>query len=352
MTTARSSATQRELARWAPALVTALGVLVAWNLLSFAFGTAPLETLRLAAAGSWGTAYGAGQVIFKATPILLTGLAFDVAMRAGLFNIGAEGQLALAGLAAGAVGHALPSGTPAIVALPVVLVVAAATGALVALAPALMRARLGVHEIITTIMMNRVVDGLVPFALVALLGARDLRTEPVAAGALVPKLDRALSPLAGSAASLAFPLAVAIAFALDAWQRRSKAGREIGWIGKNAAACRAEGVPVASRLVLAMLLSGALAGLVSSATVLGYKGYDELGLGAGAGFTGIAVALLGRGRPLGLVLAALVLGTLEQAGLAINAFVPKEAVSVLEAFVIVLMAASTRAFDRPAGERA
>ena len=101
----------------------------------------------------------------------------------------------------------------------------AATGALVALVPALMRARLGVHEIITTIMMNRIVDGLVPFALVALLGARDLRTEPVAPGALVPKLDRAPAPLAGSAASLAFPLAVAIAFAkVDAWQLLREGG--------------------------------------------------------------------------------------------------------------------------------
>ena len=105
------------------------------------------------------------------------------------------------------------------------------------------------------------------------------------------------------------------------------------WIGKNAEACRAEGIPVPRRLVQAMLLSGALAGLAMTATVLGYKGYYELGLGAGAGFTGIAVALLGRGHPLGIVLAAVLFGTLEQAGLAINAHVPKEAMSVLEACV-------------------
>jgi simple sugar transport system permease protein len=331
-----------------PVLATLAGMIVVLNVLSFTFGVAPLATLRLAAAGSWGTPYGVGQVLFKATPLILTGLSFEVAMRAGLFNIGAEGQLALAALAAGVVGARLPPATPWPLALVIEIVVAASTGALVALAPALMRARLGVHEIISTIMLNRIVDGVMPFALVTLLGAASLRTADIPKGAQLPKLDRFVSALDGSAASLAFPLAVAIAFGAFAWLERSRIGREIGWIGKNAEACRAEGIPVARRLVQAMLLSGALAGLVMTATVLGYKGYEELGLGAGAGFTGIAVALLGRGRPLGIVLAAILFGTLEQAGLAINAVVPKEAMSVLEACVILMMAAANQAAIREA----
>src|SRR6185295_10408732 len=132
------------------------------------------------------------------------------------------------------------------------------------------------------------------------------------------------------------------------------------WIGINAAACRAEGINVPRRLVQAMLLSGAVAGAAMAATVLGYKGYYELGLGAGAGFTGIAVALLGRGHPLGIVLAAVLFGTLEQAGLAINARVPKEAMDVLTACAIVLVAVGNRAGKRslraeasdPSGPRA
>jgi general nucleoside transport system permease protein len=331
-----------------PVLATLAGMIVVLNLLSFAFGVAPLATLRLAAAGSWGTPYGVGQVLFKATPLIFTGLSFEVALRAGLFNIGAEGQLALAALAAGVVGAKLPAGTPWPVALVIEIAVAAATGALVALAPAVMRARLGVHEIISTIMMNRIVDGVMPFALVTLLGAASLRTADIPKGAQLPKLDRFVSALDGSAASLAFPLAVALAFGVGAWLEKSRVGREIGWIGKNAEACRAEGIPVARRLVQAMLLSGALAGLVMSATVLGYKGYEELGLGVGAGFAGIAVALLGRGTPLGIVLAAILFGTLEQAGLAINAVVPKEAMSVLEACVILMMAAANQASIREA----
>ena len=119
------------------------------------------------------------------------------------------------------------------------------------------------------------------------------------------------------------------------------------WIGINAAACRAEGIDVPRRLVQAMLLSGAVAGAVMMGTVLGYKGYYELGLGAGAGFTGIAVALLGRGHPLGIVLAAVLFGTLQQAGLAVNARVPKEAMDVLAAAVILLVAVANRAAAKP-----
>ncbi len=115
------------------------------------------------------------------------------------------------------------------------------------------------------------------------------------------------------------------------------------WTGQNAEACAPEGIDVPRRRIQAMLLSGALAGGAMTATVLGYKGYYELGLGAGAGFTGIAVALLGRGHPLGIVLAAVFFGTLQQAGLAINAYVPKEAMDVLTACAIVLVAVANRA---------
>jgi simple sugar transport system permease protein len=326
-----------------PVALALLGIVVLLNLISFAFGVAPLSTLRAAALGTWGTPYGVGQVLFKATPLVFTGIAFEVGFRAGLFNIGAEGQLALGSLAAGWAGASLPASTPAIVAVPACLAVAMAVAALVALAPALMRARLGVHEIISTIMCNRIVDGLLPFALVTLLGASSLRTADLVPGASLPKLDLALPAFAGSAASVAFPLAVAVAFAVHEMLRRTRAGREMRWTGQNAEACRAEGIDVPLRLAQAMLLSGALAGGAMTATVLGYKGYYELGLGSGAGFTGIAVALLGRGHPLGIVLAAVLFGTLQQAGLAINAHVPKEAMDVLTASAIVLVAVANRA---------
>ncbi|MEZ4303036.1 MAG: hypothetical protein R3B70_49385, partial [Polyangiaceae bacterium] len=328
-----------------PALVIAIviaGLWILFNLISFAFAEAPLATLGRAFDGTWGTSYGIGQVLFKATPLVFTGYAFHIAQRAGLFNIGAEGQLALASLCGGAFAAWLPAGTPAPVALVLVLGVGAAVGAAVAAPPAVMRARLGVHEVISGIMMNRVVDVLVPFTLATVIGASSLRTADVAKGAALPRLDVVFGSLAGSAASFAFPLAVVLVVGLHFWLMRSRVGREMAWVGVNPQACRAEGVPVGRRLVLAMLLSGAFAGLGMSATVLGYKGYFEIGLGSGAGFAGIAVALLGRGNPAGIVAAAIFFGTLEQAGLAINARVPKEAMTVLEAFAIVFVSAAGR----------
>ena len=333
--------------RWIlPVALALAGIVLLLDLISVAFGVAPSATLTAAIAGTWGTPYGIGQVLFKATPLIFTGLAFEVAFRAGLFNIGGEGQLAFASLLVGWVGARLPAGTPWIVAVPVCVAVAIAAGAFVALVPALMRARLGVHEIISTIMLNRIVDGIVPYALVALLGASSLRTADLVPGAGLMKLDRAIPALNGSASSLAFPFAVIAAFLVDAGLRRTRAGREMRWTGQNAEACRAEGIDVPLRLTQAMLLSGALAGLAMSATVLGYKGYYELGLGAGTGFAGIAVALLGRGHPLGMVLAAVLFGTLAQAGLAINAHVPKEAMDVLTAAAIVLVAVANRMGER------
>jgi simple sugar transport system permease protein len=336
----------RRLREAMPVLLALAGAVLVLNLVAFAFGEAPLATLARAVMGTWGTPYGIGQVLFKATPLILTGLAFEVALRAGLFNIGGEGQLALGGLVAAVVAAHLPERTPFVVAFPLALGAAVVAGALVALPPAVMRARLGVHEIISGIMLNRIADAIVPWALVVVVGSTSLRTPDVAKGAMLPRLDAlhvrvggfSMSSLHGSAASLAFPLAVVLAFALSAWLDRSRAGREIRWTGLGLSASRAEGVDVRRRMIQAMLVSGALAGATASATVLGYKGYFELGLGVGAGFSGIAVAMLGRGSPLGIVLASLLFGTLAQAGLAINARVPREAMSVLEAIVIVLVA--------------
>lgn len=333
-----SAGTKRAARAALPVVIAVAGILIVLNLISFGFGEAPAETLRLAFQGTWGTPYGIGQVLFKASPLLLTGLAFEVAFRAGLFNIGAEGQLAIASLVGAVVAQSLPKGSPMPIALLVVIGAAMLAGALFAAVPAFLRARLGVHEIISFIMMNRVADVLVPWALVAVLAATSLRTNDVVPGAALPRLDSVLPSLRGSAASVAFPLAVLVVFAVDALLRRGRAGREMRWVGLGPDASRAEGIDVPRRLLQAGLFSGAVAGLAMSATVLGYKGYFELGLGAGAGWTGIAVALLGRGHPVGIVLAAILFGTLEQAGLAINAVVPKDAMGVLQAVVIVIVA--------------
>ncbi len=311
---------------------------IAFALLVWIYGQSPRAMTALLFEGTWGSAYGIGQVLFKATPLLFTGLAVHVALRAGLFNVGAEGQLAIASLAAGAVGAALPASTPAFVAIPIVAIVAACAGAAWAAPAAGLRA-VGAHEVISTILLNRVADALVGLLLgLGLAQKGGVRTADMAAHARLSRLDRFVPAFAGSAVSTAVIVGVALV-ALTLWLLpRTRAGREQELIAQNAEACEVERIPVRWRRGQALVLSGAFAGLASLGTVMGYKGYYEQGLGAGAGFTGLAVAILGRGRIAGIVFAALLFGTLAQGGLAINAYVPSEAMEVIQGVVIVAVA--------------
>jgi general nucleoside transport system permease protein len=326
----------------AAVLSTVAGLAAGWLalvLLVWLYGESPRDVASQLLAGTWGMPYGVGQVLYKATPLLLAGVAVDVALRAGLFNVGAEGQLAVAGLAIGALGSRLGA-APGWLAVPAVVAAGALAGAAWAVVPAVLRARFGANEVISTIMMNRVADAGIGLALATGLAVPGtVRTPDVAPGARLERLDAlGLPSLHGSAVSVALPLALGVAVLVAAWQTRSRVGREITLVGLSASACSAERIPVARRLGAAMVLSGALAGLGALAPVLGYKGYFESGLGVGAGFGGIAVALLGRGHPVGLLLAALLFGTLEQGGLAINARVPMEITTILQGVVIVAVA--------------
>lgn len=310
-----------------------LATYVLFCLVVFAYGEAPRAVVGELFAGTWGSAYGVGQVVFKATPLLFAGVAIDLALRARLFNIGAEGQIAVASLALGVVGAKLPAALPRAVAWPLLAVVGMGAGAAWAAIPAYLKARRGVHEVLTTVLMNRVADTLLSLALAGGLAvAGTTRTEDVATSARLPRLG-----ISGSSANVSIFVALALAV-VTGWAFRRTRVRELWLVGENPVAAGAAKLPVERRIAQAMVLSGAIAGLAGSATVLGYKGYFELGLGAGAGFGGLAVAMLGRGSALGLVLAALFFGTLEQGGLAVNAHVPREIMSVLEGAAIVVVA--------------
>lgn len=336
---------------WLVPVVSIAAAILVLNLLGWAFGGAPWSVLAAAIGGCWGTPYGIGQVLFKATPLLFAGIAVDLALRAGMFNIGVEGQIAIGSLVGTIVAILVPAALPAVIGVMLVIVCAGGAGAAWAAVPGVMRAKLGVHEVITTIMLNRIAEALVALVMTASLALPGTtRTADIARSTMVMRLERIFPSLAGSAASLAFGIALVFLAVVFWWLRRTRVGREVVWIGHNERACAAQGVPVAQRRVLAMLLSGAIAAMAVTGTVLGYKGYFEIGLGAGAGFGGIAVAFLGRGNPIGLVLAALLFGTLEQAGLSINATIPREAMGVLAAVVIVAVALADRAARRESRE--
>jgi simple sugar transport system permease protein len=316
--------------RVATALLAAM--LVASALILVA-GESPARVYLLMLDRTWGDAYGLGQVIFRATPLVFTGLAVAVAFQGGLFNIGAEGQLALGSLACGVVGAALPAGTPWILAVPLAALAAAVVGGLLAALPGVLKAKTGAHEVLTTIMLNFVAGALVVgIGRHGLFVAETVHTAPVVAGARLPSLG------AGTAASWAFFLAVAVAIACQLALTRTRRGYELRALGGSAAAAEAAGVPVGATIVGAMTLSGALAGLAATGTVLGYKGYFEAGLGSGTGFLGIAVALLARNAPWAVVPSALLFGTLAQGALAANALVPKEILDVVQGVVILALA--------------
>ena len=316
-------------------------------LVVFAYGEAPRAVVAELAAGTWGSTYGIGQVLFKATPLLFAGVAVDVGLRAKLFNVGAEGQIAVASLAVAVVGTMLPAGCPRILAWTISIVVASGCGAAWAAPPAFLRAKRGVHEVLTTVLMNRIADTLLSLALASGLAlAGTTRTRDVADAVKIPRLDVLANGFQGSSASFAILLALATAAVASFAFRRTRV-RELWLVGENPTAAAAAKIPVPSRIAQALLLSGAIAGLASTATVLGYKGYFELGLGAGAGFGGLAVAMIGRGSVVGLVLASLFFGTLEQGGLVVNAHVPREVMSVLAGVAIVLVALAERTLLRP-----
>jgi len=288
--------------------------------------------------GTWGNSYGFGQVLYKATTLTCTGLAVAVGLRAGLFNIGAEGQLAAGGFGAGLAGLLLPAGTPAPIAIGVCVVAAAVAGGAVGSVPGVLRARFGAHEVIVTIMLNFIVLALLNYFVSARLHVPEtLHTPEIRAGA-VPRLSGAFAAFHGSAANWTI-LIVLLAAALVWWFLfRTRAGYELRAVGSQPDAAEYAGIRAGGVWLRALTMSGALAGLGGINFVLGYKRYYEDGFTGGAGFLGIAVALIGRNNPVGVVLAALFFATLSQGGLAINAMVPKQIVEVLQGIVILAVA--------------
>ncbi len=314
--------------------------MVVGDLLILTFGQSPAAVYRVLVEGTWGNAYGFGQVLYKATTLTFTGLAVAIGLRAGLFNIGAESQLAAGGFAAAIVGLTLPSGTPGAIGILLCIAGAAVAGGAVGAVPGVLKARFGAHEVIVTIMLNFIVLALLNYIIATHLNvAETLHTAEIRTGEM-PRLAAIIPSFHGSAVNSTLVVALLAAAAMTWYLFRTRAGYELRAVGLQPPAAEYAGVRVGGVWLRAMALSGALAGLGGINYVLGYKHYYEESFGAGSGFLGIAVALVGRSHPLGVVLAALLFATLSQGGLAVNALVPKQMVDVLQAVVIIAVAAS------------
>jgi ABC-type uncharacterized transport system permease subunit len=323
-----------------PPLVALLVALVVGDILILLVGQSPSAVYRLMLGGTWANWYGFGQVLYKATTLICTGLAVSVALRAGLFNIGGEGQLAAGGFAAAVMGLLLPAGTPGIVAAPLCIAAALLAGGLVGAIPGVMKARFGAHEVIVTIMLNFIVLALLNWIVASHLHVPETLHTPAMRAGTLPRLMDWISPFHGSAVNASLFIAIAAAVIVGWMLFRTRAGYELRAVGLQPDAAEYGGVRVGAVWMKAFIISGALAGLGGINYVLGYKRYYEEGFAGGAGFLGIAVALVGRNHPLGVIIAAFLFATLSQGGLAIHALVPKQMVEVLQGVVILAVAAA------------
>ncbi|MGP1396838.1 MAG: ABC transporter permease [Inquilinaceae bacterium] len=267
-----------------------------------AAGAPVLEAYRLMAVGAFGSLFAVSEMLTRATPLILTGLAAAVAFRARLWNIGLEGQLYAGALAVAAVGTGLVNGPP-LVMMPLIVVAGATAGAALMVGPTLLKLRFGADEVVTTLLLNFVV---LLFVQMMLEGPMQdpmslgwPQSAPVVDAAALPGLIDRMRVHAG------LPIGLVAALGLSILLRRTVWGFDIRAVGENAAAARHAGLPVTATLVRVAALSGALAGLAGVGEVAGLKGYLTADLSPGFGYAGIVVAMLAGLSPLGVVAAAL-----------------------------------------------
>jgi general nucleoside transport system permease protein len=294
----------------------------------------PLEAYRSLIEGAFGSLKGIANTVVAASPLLLTGLAVGVGLKAGLFNIGATGQVLLGGFTAALVGAQF-AGAPPIIAIGAAVTGGLLAGAFAGFIPGALKAFTGAHEVVTTIMLNALiqltVSGLVNDVFRA-PGFSFARTAPVGNAELVG--------LGGTT----FHYGVFIAFAcipLTYWLLwRTTVGFEIRAVGANPTAARYAGMSPRRMIILTMSLCGAFAGLAGTIEIL-RMGYYPAIFGTNIGFDGITVALLGRGHPFGIMLAALLLGAMRAGAplMQIQAHVPVEIIDVIQGIILIFLAA-------------
>lgn len=339
------------LPKWADvALVPLISLLIAFvisGLVILAIGENPWEALKIMVTGALGSAYGWGYTLYYATNFMFTGLAVAVAFRASLFNIGGEGQAMLGGLGVALVCLALPW-PHWTVALLAASIGAALFGAAWAAVPAWLQARRGSHIVITTIMFNFIAASLLNYMLVNVMrpqGSMDPSSARFPEGAKLPNLSQipGLSGIFDKNTPANVTLFIALAACVLVWFLlfRTRLGYQIRAFGKSEPAAVYAGISPFRITMYVMLISGALSGLMAINNVMGEAERLVLNSVEGAGFIGIAVALMGRNHPIGVFLASILFGFLYQGGAELGLWttIPIELRTVLQALVILFTGA-------------
>lgn len=325
---------------WRAVLLPPLAVVIALLvgvLFILYIGKSPAQAYQALWTASFGNFYNFGEFLVSSTPLIFTGLSVAFAFRAGLFNIGGEGQYLMAQVAAAWVGYHFV-GLPGVLHSWLGLLAAALAGAAWAAIPGLLKAYRGVHEVINTIMLNYIALFLTNWLVLGPLRApgETPATPKVVDNAMLGHL------LSVSRLNTGFLWALGAAIVIYLLLGRTTLGYEIRAVGHSPLAAEYGGISVAKNTVLAMAIAGALAGLAGGVQTLGLAGrfYQTLGF-AGYGFDGIAVALLGRNHPGGVIIAAMLFGWLERGSPAMQAAagVPKSMVLIVQAAVVLFVAA-------------
>ena len=313
------------LPRWAdigllPVINLAIALVVS-GLVVFAVGEDPFQAIDVMIQGAFVYEGSLGYTLYYTTNFIFTGLAVSVAFHALLFNIGGEGQAYIGGLGAGLVCLALDAVLPGLVIIPLAILAAATFGAGWALIPAWLQAYRGSHVVITTIMFNFIAAGVMVSLLAGPLIKRG-QSSPTSRGfaesTQIPDMQEILAAVgievARSPLNLSFVLALAACVFVWLLIWRTRFGYAVRTLGHSPQAAAYAGIRIPRTIIVAMAISGGIAGLMAVNEVLGVQHRLLLNFTAGYGFTGIAVSLMGRNHPIGIVLASLLFGALYQGG--------------------------------------
>jgi simple sugar transport system permease protein len=320
-------------------------------------GENPLEAAYLMVTGAFGSGEGIGYTLFYATNFIFAGLAMAFAGHAMLFNIGVEGQAYVGGIGVAVVCLMFDQSLPWYVVFPLAIIGSMITGALWALVPAWLQAYRGSHIVITTIMFNYMANQLMLWLLINAFkptGQMAAQSRTFAEGGQLPRLDWLLAIFGlnngNSPLNISFLLALVASFVVWVVVWRSRLGYQIRTLGQSPGAARYAGISEKRIIIIAMLISGALAGLLAINSIMGDQFRIQQDFVSGAGFVGIAVALMGRSHPFGIVLASILFGMLYQGGAEIAFDMPnisRDMIVVIQGLVILFAGALEHMF-RPA----
>jgi len=345
-------------------LVAVIAAFIVGGIIVLLLKDSPFQTFYQLIGNSFNSLDGIGYTPFIATPLIFTGLAVAVAFRCGLLNIGAEGQLYVASFATAWVGIKF-GGTvvtvfgkqedwswaslPSFLLIPLCILTAIVVGGLWGAIPGFLKAKFGSHEVINTIMLNFIAIALVSYFTqyyYKIPGDPILQTAPIGEAAHIPRISQFIPGMSDFIPlSVAFLIAILMCVLVYIFLWKTKWGYELRAVGQNPSAAEYGGISPKKQIIIAMSISGGLAGMVAIGEVLGNRYLYYHDFSGDIGFLGIAVALLGRNHPLGVFLAAIFFAILSRGGIFVDAFteyVSKDLVEVLQAIVILFVASLQR----------